>query len=139
MKRTIVFITSGIAILSVALLMVYQLFFIPTQIIKDVNASHIVRIQYNADNRGNLIDVDSYDEAKILNYLNTCKERRTLQKSGGYLLGDVTIEIVIRTDIGLKHLLLGNINYSSYVVGTTKYEILKFAENPKSLLNSIRI
>lgn len=97
-------------ILSVALFMVYQLFFTPTQIIKDVNTSNIERIQYNTDKTGKPSDVYNYDEAKILNYLNTCKERRTLQKSGSYYLSDITIEIVIRTDIGLKVILLGNIN-----------------------------
>ncbi len=138
MKRKYIFIVF-IVILSVALFMVYQIFFIPTQIIEDVNTSHIVRIQYNVDNTGKFIDVDNYDETKILNYLNTCNERRTLHKAGKYFLSDVTIEIIIRTDIGPKDILLGNINYSSYGTGTTKYEILNSNEVTTALLEILNL
>lgn len=133
MKKTF-FLIFGIVILSGAFLMVYQLFFTPTLIIKDVNASHIERIQYNQDKTGKLIDVENYDEERILNYLNSCNERRTLRKAGSYFLSDVTIEIIVRTNIGLKDILLGNINYSSYGAGTTRYEITNSEEVKDTLL-----
>lgn len=82
-----------------------------------------------------MVDIKDYDEKKILNYLSTCKERRTIEPAGSYMLGDVTFSIVLNT----KDILLGNINYSYRGKGTLKYEILNAKEVRETLMKILNL
>lgn len=111
--------------------------FRPTPIIKNINDAKITFIQYNdGANRGDhMVLIKDYDEKKILNYLSTCKERRTIEPAGSYMLGDVTFSIVLNT----KDILLGNINYSYRGRGTPKYKIFNAEEVTKTLIGILNL
>lgn len=81
--------------------------------------------------------VEGYDEKEILSYLQTCTERRTLERAQTYLRGYVDLEIYIHnTGSGKsfsKDILLGEINYSYTDWGRAKFRI-NDAEQVKSEL-----
>lgn len=139
-KYLFLFVAIGIIVL-VALIKVC--FFSPRPIIRDVETSQIIRMQYNPyvnsliDGR---IEVTEYDEKGILTYLSHCKERRTLDRAiSGYWIGDVTLEITIATEDGIKNVILGNDNYSYRSYGKPIYEILEADIVLTELLDMIQV
>lgn len=81
-----------------------------------------------------MIRVEDYDKEALLSYLNTCTEKRTISRAGGYSIDDVAVEIVIVTAGKTKQILLGNINYSSAGAGARVYQI----QNSQEALASIK-
>lgn len=137
-KKTKVFVSSIIIIIAISVIANYTIF-MPTPIVKDVGKYHIIMIRYYENGGSQVTHVKDYNQEEILKYLNTCMERRTLESSGGYMLGDVTIEIILHTEEGTKQILLGNINYSSFGRGTPKYKILHTDEVKVEILKILNL
>lgn len=71
-------------------------------------------------------NVDESFEKEILDYLSTCRERRTLEReTGGHLIADVAMEIRFSTGADkMKTIYLGTYNYSFTHLNGRKSEIL---------------
>lgn len=74
--------------------------------------------------------LDSYDEAAILSYLETCREQRNLFQNWNrhYRRDDIALEIWLHADGRPKRLYLGNFNYSDEGSGTVKWSVQSAGE-----------
>ena len=81
---------TGVLVVGGLLMLCAYLYWKPVPIVPDpkLGAVDIVKVR-NAE--GELVLLEDYDEARILNYLATCKERRILEDVGAYSLGDADV------------------------------------------------
>jgi hypothetical protein len=126
-----------VVILSAVCIVAGYFYFKPMPIVSDPSKSKIIEVQVTDinDKNGALIKVKNYNEAEILNYLSTCKERRMLEIGGIYQQGQVAVELAISAGTEFKIILLGDINYRFAGANTQKYEILDSKEVKSTILD----
>lgn len=70
--------------------------------------------------------IKDYNTDEILEFLQSCTEKRTLKYTTGYCLDDVDLELFIHGSDYSKYIILGNINYTyDPSRDTKKYEIIQ--------------
>lgn len=129
---------TGVLVVGGLLVVSAYLYWKPVPIVPDpkLGAVDIVKVR-NAE--GELVLLEDYDEARILNYLATCKERRILEDVGAYSLDDADVMLLVFTGDSLKQVVLGDVNYvSSGKSNTRKHEILDADNVRQNLLKLLR-
>ena len=129
---------AGVLGVSGLLMLCAYLYWKPIPIVPDpkLGAVDIVKVR-NAE--GEWVLLEDYDEARILNYLATCKERRILEDVGAYSLDDADVMLLVFTGDSLKQVVLGDVNYvSSGKSNQRKHEILDADNVRQNLLKLLR-
>ena len=119
MKRRIVVSLVLVAVLLCGIYAAWWL--IPTPIFRTVENNRIYTVQLRQGDE--LVYMDGYNEAELLQYLRSYTRRPTHGKSSTYSLDDVDILITLSADDKSTTVSLGNINHCSGGYGTQLYEI----------------
>ena len=116
----------------------HNLFFISRPVIADSQSAKVLRVTYVYDKQyGGNYDLTEYDETKILDYLSTCTETRTMHRANSSIsYKDFTLILEVFDDYNFKQILLGSKdNYSNTGYGSFKYEI----ENASAVLENVQV
>lgn len=115
---------AGVLVVGGLLVVFAYLYWKPMPIVQDPqnSAVDIIKVR-NAE--GKLVLLEEYDEDSILNYLETCKERRTLSDAEPYSMDDADVMLLVFDGDTMKQVVLGEINSTIYgKASTRKHEIL---------------
>lgn len=94
--------------------------------IQNPENANVIQIMYFSDSAHEMVTLESYDAAKLIEDLSKCSEKRTFRiANDGYRLDAYIVVITLRDGENLKEILLGEENSYSYGgYGSFKYEII---------------
>lgn len=138
MQKKLILILLAVLVAAVFVFPSVLCLFPPRPVVEDTNHTAIAHIQYTFDGADNTVDLSGYPEEEILRRLHICMERPTAEKAGGYQLANTTLILLLRSDDGLKKVLLGDLNYSYGGVDFPKYDILNAGETLDTLFALLR-
>lgn len=126
MKKIYYKIALGLAI-AVSIVLLLLLYFRPRPIVSGSDSKVIFVWQIVG---GHNVNIEGYDEEKILSYLETCYEQRNLfqRQSKFYRTEDSALMIQLHVNGHLKILYLGRYDYSDDGKGTVKWSVQNAAE-----------
>lgn len=135
-KKRIIYLFCGVTMV-ICFVIFHNLFFISRPVIADSQSAKVLRVTYVYDKQyGGNYDLTEYDETKILDYLSTCTETRTMHRANSVLAIRFYINTGSICDYNFKQILLGSKdNYSNTGYGSFKYEI----ENASAVLENVQV